>query len=643
MNSSPRAFSPREQRVLQLLMETAIPPHAGLPTPESDVLQGYLRLLAQLPPAVDEGLRKLISLIEHGAMMRFLRPFTSLSADQRERYLSFLYRSNYASRTVIWSVLAGLKYGYFEDPAVKRYFGFPQYSAPAREAIPRHVRERIVSSRDLEPGEVLEAEVIVVGTGAGGAVVARELAQRGHAVVMLESGRFFSRNDFVADPRVMSRRLYRDSGLTMSVGNTPIVIPLGHAVGGTTIVNSGTCYRTPDKVLHSWASDLGLRELAPDAMATYFEQVEHVLRVAPASLDYVGGTALRIARGAEALGLKHGPLDRNAPDCDGQGLCTFGCPTDAKRSTNVSYIPLALKQGAMVISEAPVETLLCEKGEVRGVIARGVRADGSHYALTVRAPVVVLACGSIYTPHLLMKNDLCGGSHELGRNLTIHPAANAFAVFDEDLRDHSAIPQGYAIESFKDQGMLFEGGTTPLGIAASSIQLIGQRFSELMTHARGLGNFGFMISDSSRGSVIAGPKRPIILYSLNREDQRRIIYGLGILARVYFAAGAQCVIPNVNGFEVIESEADVERFLKHPIRPRDLQLSAFHPLGTARMGHHPSSSVVDHTHETHEVRNLFIVDGSVIPSPLGVNPQITIMALATRAAEKIDQRLNQLH
>lgn len=636
-------LAPREEEILRALFDAVIPENEHLPRPRAEIESRYKVYLALLPESVRSTMTSLLWALELGATARYFKPFTKLDAARQQSYVNWLYDEVFPTHVAIRALLFGLKYAYFSAPTVKSHLGHRLRVQTSNEPLPRYMQERMLSTRDWTPGETLEADVIVIGTGAGGAVVAKELAQKGHAVVMLESGKYHGRQHFNGDPLEMTKRLYRGNGMVITIGNTPIVLPLGHTVGGTTAINSGTCYRTPDKVLDHWARDLGLRELAPERMGGYFERVETMLGVSEASAKYLGGTARRIAIGAEALGLKHAPLRRNAPDCDGQGLCCHGCPTDAKRSTNVSYVPAALKQGAMLVTEARVDEFLIRGDRVEGVVARGIDADGNPYKLEARAPVVVVACGSIYTPLLLMKNGLCNTSHQLGRNLTIHPAYNAFALFDEDLGDHQAIPQGYAIEEFREQGILYEGGTAPIGISAGGISMIGPRFSEIMARSRGLGNFGFMISDTSRGSVIPGPNgAPLISYYLNRRDLERIRFGIDVLVRVYLAAGAETVLPNIFGLHEFRREADLDLLRDYPLEARHLQLTAHHPLGTARMGHHQSTSVVTHEHETHDVRNLYVVDGSVVPSPLGVNPQITIMTLATRAAEKIDERLSRL-
>src|SRR5437899_2072643 len=234
---------------------------------------------------------------------------------------------------------------------------------------------------ELDSDDTVECDVVVIGTGAGGAVVAKELAEKGHAVVLLEEGDYNTRADFSGHAADMQRKLYRDMGATLSIGNAVIPIPLGRTVGGSTAINSGTCYRTPARVLSHWVDEFGLDDLAPDKMAPLFDRVESVLGVAPAEPKYLGGVARVIARGCDALGYAHSPLRRNAPECDGQGVCCFGCPTDAKRSTNVSYVPMALKAGASLYTGLRAERVLVDRGRAVGVLAHGRGADGEKRTL----------------------------------------------------------------------------------------------------------------------------------------------------------------------------------------------------------------------------------------------------------------------
>jgi choline dehydrogenase-like flavoprotein len=451
---------------------------------------------------------------------------------------------------------------------------------------------------------------------------------------MLEEGEYHGRESFTGHALEMQRKLYRDMGATLSVGNVGIPIPIGRSVGGTTTINSGTCYRPPARILEKWSRDFGLGELSADRLAPFYERVESVLEVAPAAEEHLGGVARLIARGCESLGWHHhGPLRRNAPACDGQGVCCFGCPTDAKRSTNVSYVPLALKAGAQLFTGLKADHVIWEDGGAVGVIARAGATQ-----LTVRVRAVVVACGALLTPLFLEKSGV--HSRELGRNLSIHPAVAALAHCDEIVDGQRAIPQGYTIEQLHDEGLLFEGAFAPLDVGAASFPILGKRLVELLEDYRRIACFGCMIEDTSRGRVRRGPGgRPFITYWLNDHDVARLKKGVETMARVFFAGGAKRVLPIVHGFDELGPN-DLAKLRAARLTARDFEITAYHPLGTARLGNDARSSVCDPDHQVHGRPGLYVADGSVVPSSPAVNPQLTIMALATRAADKLADKLS---
>ncbi|HWE31763.1 MAG TPA: GMC family oxidoreductase, partial [Polyangia bacterium] len=550
---------------------------------------------------------------------------------------------DFARRTVVRMLTAPLKIAHYNDPRMYHDVGCRFGTLPmARETPPRWMQERVHAAARLDDDETLEADVVVIGTGAGGAVVAKELAERGHAVVLLEEGDYHTRADFSGHAVDMQRKLYRDMGATVAVGNTVIPIPIGRGVGGTTAINSGTCYRTPARVLEHWARDFGLDELGGHAMDDYFARVEAVLGVARADARYLGGVARVVARGCDVLGYAHQALARNAPECDGQGVCCLGCPTDAKRSTNVSYVPLALKAGAELFTGFRAERVLVERGRAAGVVARGHAADGELRTLTVRAPNVVVACGSLLTPLLLEASGIGATSGQLGRNLSIHPALGVMADFEERIDGGNAIPQGYAIEHFRDEGILFEGAFAALDVAAATFTMIGPRLVELLERYQHIACFGIMIEDHSRGRVRRGPGgRPLITYNVEDHDVARLKRAVDIMSRVYFAAGARSVFPMIHGFDELRSVDDLRALQQAKLKARDFEITAYHPLGTARMGRDPRNSVVGADHQTHDTPGVYVADGSVVPSSPAVNPQITIMALATRAADQLAAKLER--
>jgi choline dehydrogenase-like flavoprotein len=465
---------------------------------------------------------------------------------------------------------------------------------------------------------VIEADVCVIGAGAGGAVTAAELAEGGMNVVVLEQGPRHDADRFSARPLDMLARLYRDGGQTTTLGTPPILLPLGRGLGGTTLVNSGTCFRTPPAVLARWRREFGLEALTEDTLDPCFARVEQALSISEVTPELAGRNAAVARRGAEALGWSHGFLRRNARGCVGSGVCAFGCPTSAKQHVGITYVPRAEAAGAQVISGADVRRVLVERGVARGVEARLANGGGR---LEVRAPTVIVACGTIHTPLLLQRSGLGRASGELGRNLALHPATGAFALMDEVVDMAKGVPQSFYVDEFASEGIMFEGVAGPPSYVAMSLPLSGKRHAAAMASYRNLAMFGLMVSDRSRGSVRALGGRPVIRYELVEEDVVRFRRGLQRMNELFRAAGAREVYLGLPG------GVSPER-----ARARDLKLMAFHPLGTARADARAEHGVVDGDLQLHGAQGVYVADGSVVPSSLGVNPQLTIMALATRLA-----------
>ncbi len=455
----------------------------------------------------------------------------------------------------------------------------------------------------------LEADVCVVGAGAGGAVVAAELAEGGANVVVLEQGPAHDPDSFTARPPQMLARLYRDGGQTVTFGTPPIGLPLGRGIGGTTLVNSGTCFRTPPLVLKRWRTEFGL-ELDEASMRPYFERVEQALSVAEVTPELAGNNASVARRGAERLGWSHGYLRRNAKGCVGSGVCAFGCPTSAKQHTGITYIPRAEAAGARILTGADVKQVLLRSGRAVGV--RAARVE-------VRAPTIVVAAGAVHTPLLLKRSGIA--SEELGRNLSMHPATAAFALMDEVVDMARGVPQSFYVDEFASDGIMLEGVAGPPSYAAIALPLTGARHAEAMGRYRHLAQFGLMVSDKPRGRIHSVAGRPVIRYDLDQRDLERFRLGIKRLGELFEAAGAREVyLPLPTG--VAPERA----------RALDLKLIGFHPLGSARADARPTHGVVDGGLKVHGVEGLYVADGSAVPSALGVNPQMTIMALATRLA-----------
>jgi choline dehydrogenase-like flavoprotein len=605
--------------------------------PNEETLSAALQVLSGFPSHVQAGYRLALGGLELAARLRTGRRFASLSLARRQTVLAFLDHLG-AGATGLKLILGmPVKTAQFNRPEYLSAVGAPSYENQVREPEPRWM-ENVLTPDDLEPVMELEADVVVIGTGAGGGVMAAELAEQGLGVAVLEAGLFRGRKQFSGSPHRRLQQFYTDAGMTFSVGNTVVSIPTGRMVGGSTAINSGTCFRTPEKVLAEWR-DRGLpAEFHPQGFDRYFSRVEEELGVEPAEGPYLGKIADVVAAGADALGAEHHPLPRNAPGCDGQGACPIGCPTDAKRSTNVSYVPRALRAGATLFTGMPVTRLHRRGRRVVAVEARSQTATGESRRLRIKARAVVVSCGTFGSPLLLEANGI--KLRQLGRNLSIHPAVGMWARTPQRLDPWDAIPQSYGVSGLVDERVRFEGFYVPPQLVGGLMPADGAELTRWMDAAAHVGQYGFMVKDPNVGRVRRGPGgSPVVQYSVTPDVVDLIARGSSVLAELLLRGGAEEVLTGLGGTPLVRT-IDEAKALRHRVtKPSQLRLAAFHPLGTCRMGANADDGVVDGDHRVWGTENLYVADGSSVPSSLGVNPQITIMAMATRAADRLGAAL----
>jgi choline dehydrogenase-like flavoprotein len=481
-------------------------------------------------------------------------------------------------------------------------------------------------------------DVVVVGSGAGGAVVAKELAERGLSVIVLEEGGYFTKDDFTGPPLRRFQKIERNAGTTQTFSTRPIPLPIGKAVGGTTVINSGTCWRTPDKVLNEWTSKYGVEGVDPETMRPFFERVEWIVNMRPVPRELWGRNAELTHEGTVKLGYSGGPLMRNITDCHGCGTCAMGCPSNAKQAMHISYLPLAQRAGATIYARTRVEHVTTKHGAATGVVASILdERERRRAKLTVHAKAVVVACGTIHTPVLLKRSGLAGRSGQLGRNLRIHPSLGAVGVYAEQVDGWKGTLQPYFVDELFDSHDVMLETTAPVpALSAAALPGIGRAAKDMLPGMRNIASIGLYVSDTSTGRVrtVPGLREPLITYELNDTDLRKLLVGIRLAAEIHLAAGAMMALVGLPGLPAIGSKADLDKITAVNCKPTDVRPTGFHPMGTARMGRR-GEGVVDSWGRHHDVRNLIVADGSVFPTCVAVNPQISIMAFATRAAERI--------
>jgi choline dehydrogenase-like flavoprotein len=500
----------------------------------------------------------------------------------------------------------------------------------------------IIDGAAIDRDRNVRTQVCVIGSGAGGAVVAKELAEAGVEVCVLEEGAYYRGKDFTGRPREMLELLYRNRGLTGTVGGLTIPIPLGKCVGGTTTINSGSCYRAPDYVLDAWQREHGVAETDEAHLRPYFERVERELNVHPVPDAVYGNNSRVVERGAAALGFAGARIPRNEKGCLGTGVCAFGCPQDAKQAMHVSYVPKALAAGASLFTRCRVDRILVADGTAFGVIASCLDATdrASGRQVRVLADRVVVAAGALLTPALLERSGVPDPSGGRGRNLHIHPATRVGALFDEEVRGWEEVPQAYNVHEFTREGIFIQGQFVPPSMEAPVLPGIGAAHQELMRQYPHLASFGALISDVSEGRVRArGRGWPLVTYRMVPEDVRKLTRAISLTAQIFFAGGARAVFSGIAAHPVLHHADEARALLAARLKPSGIEMMAFHPQGTCRMGGDPARAVTDAYGGYHGTRNLVVADASLFPSSCKVNPQMTIMALATRIAAKIADEL----
>ena len=619
------------------LPAAAGPPRSGEPSSEGaiDVAGPIDRYLASLPR---RGVRQVKLALWALELLPFPWRFSRASLDSRQDFLARLEGARLplaADLLLFLKVLAGLGYG--NDARVRAAVGY-EMRCETSDGLPAQTAQAHALG-DLNPppgGE--ECDVAIVGSGAGGAACAAILAEAGLDVVVIEAGPYMDRTTYPDEPLAALSALYRDGGLTIAEGRPAIPTPVGRAVGGTTVINSGTCFRAPDDVLAGWRDEHGIA-WASDLDADYAE-AEEMLSVRTVDPERMGRNGQLLREGAEALGVSHEPLRRNAGKCFQCSSCPAGCRLDAKQAAHVSYLPRAVAAGARVRADVDVRKVLFERGRATGLDCIA-RTNGKVRAFGVNARhAVVVAGGAFGTPELLLRSGFRAPSGELGRNLRIHPACWVGARFDEEVRGWDGVMQSYAVTEWEPRGILLEATFTPLAFGAQWLPGTGHAHQERVLAYDRIASTGVHLSDRSSGRVgLAGDGSLRVTYRLTDEDSRRLVFGIARAAELMYAAGATEVYPQISGMPMISSGrvADLE---SSPPPRGALRLEAFHPMGTARMDASPARGVTNAEGAVYGATSLYVADGSLLPSSIGVNPMMTIIAMASRVARQLADRLN---
>jgi choline dehydrogenase-like flavoprotein len=621
---------PNPERALAAIVDTFVPAADGLPS--ASELGVHRRLLEEVRALGRPSLRRELDLLLRAidtragslALTGRATAFSALDQGARETAMRRLAASPIPLKRTAFQDLKRLTlllaYG-LEDSPWRARTGFvpppPDAPSPSR-----------VTVRTPRAGEVVEADVAVIGSGAGGGVAAATLAAAGRRVVILERAAMVTEQGFGGPELAGLGALFLDRGLAATTDRW-ISIRAGSAVGGGTIVNWSSSLRAPAEVRDEWrAAGIG------DDLDEHYAAIEAEIGVTLHE-SHLNGPNAKLAAGLDALGLRRAVIPRGVRGCADCGPCAVGCRIGAKQSSLRTTLASACANGAQILDRAEVRRILLEGGRAAGVVAA---VPGGE--VTVRAPMVALAGGAILSPAVLLRSGIAAAT--AGRGLHLHPVAAVAGIYDESLAPWSGVPQSVMSDAFADVdgrwGFRLEAAPTHPGLIASGLPWWSSGdHRETMARCDGIAAFIALVRDRSEGRVaLARDGGVATQYAPGTADRALIRKASLEIARIHRAAGARRIIPLVTPplewRDGMPFEPWLEALAQRPVAPNRVLLFTAHQMSSCRIGTSPRDSVAGPDGRVHGVPGLYVTDASAMPTASGVNPVLSLMALARRTA-----------
>jgi choline dehydrogenase-like flavoprotein len=632
--------------LLRAVCDTVVPSVPHVPDPygvwrrsasDQGTDQALAQTIAGMPEADQAGLAALLDALAGQGFAAASR----LSREQLLRNVSMASADAAAGVAALTALTLLLHYG-APDPTTGQNPNWPAFGfeapAPAGAQEPRVIVPLAVDG-DLH----LTADVVVIGSGAGGGVMAGELAQGGAKVILVEAGGHFDEADFNGSELWAYQHLYWRGGPTQTA-DMNLSIQAGACLGGGTVINWTNSLRTTSWVREEWANEHGLADVGTD-FDRHLDAVWQRLGV-NRDRSELNGPQRMMERGAQELGWSFTLTDRNTDreryDPRAAGLMGFGDMSGAKNSTLRTYLRDAVEHGADVLVETTVERILVDGGRAAGVEAR--HASGAR--VTISAPQVVLAAGALESPAVLLRSGI--GGPAVGRHLRLHPCTATFGRYGEAQDAHWGPPHAALVDEFAPRndgyGFLLEGAQYTTGLSAMALPWTGgEAHKALMDDFRFGASFIGLARDrgDDNGRIELGPDgQGVPFYALaDPRDQANTRAALDAQIRLHAAAGANRIVPLAATAPTWHRGDDLEAFIRRvqqvPLRAGAMRMFAAHQMGTCRMGSDPATSVATPDGELHDTPGVWIGDTSAFPTASGTNPMITVMALAHRTAERI--------
>ena len=502
----------------------------------------------------------------------------------------------------------------------------------------------IITGEQINKDMVERCQVVIVGSGASGGCIGAELAQAGVEVIILEEGPYYETKDFSSNPATMILKAYRDAGTSMIMGSPSIIFNEGRCVGGSTVINGGMCWRVPEKILKRWQTEFGLSDITSKEMEPLYEKVEKIINASPQHPNSISKADMLFHQAARKMGYLIRRNNRNQKNCVGEGVCPFGCLNERKRSVLVTYIPMAMSAGARLYADCKAEKIIVKNGRAVGIEAWILDRETARkkHQMTIHADLVILAGGAIQTPAFMLGNKVGNSSKQVGKNFLCHPNSKVIGIFDQEINQWKGVHQSHQVHEFLDDGILLTVVVVPPFAVGVSHPSFGRKNLEIMEQWNYMMVGGFLVDDTTYGRIYRLPwGAPLPTYQIDNIEFERILRATALLSELYFVAGAKKVLLPFFQLQEINSIDEIKKIYEYPIKKSEIELYTVHAFGTTRMCADRKRGVVNQWGEVYDCERLFVVDGGIIPTSLGVNPQETIMALATRSGQYILENKNK--
>jgi choline dehydrogenase-like flavoprotein len=509
----------------------------------------------------------------------------------------------------------------------------------------------------IEPPKVIECDVVIVGSGAGGGIAAEVLSRSGLKVLILEEGPLKTASDFKLREKEAYADLYQEVAGRQTL-DKGIQILQGRTVGGSTTVNWTSSFRTPKQTLDYWQSEFAIKGLASNDLSHWFDWVEHRLNISQWLVPPNSNNQL-LADGATQLGWSHSVIPRNVTGCANLGYCGMGCPLNAKQSMLVTCIPKAVERGAILIHRVRAESVIHQNGKATGVWLSSMSEVGQikqKNITKVVAKQVVLSAGAIGSPAILMRSKIEDPYNTLGKRTFLHPVTASIARMHNKVDAFAGAPQSI----YSDQFLWRDGVSGELGYKIEvppmhpvlSSTLLLKHGSEQQALMQDFAYYQANIAlvrdgfhpDSQGGQVVVNKNGyPHLDYKISNTLWRALKHALKSTAELQFAAGANNVLPLHLDAKIATNWQTAQQQISDLTTDKlRWQTLSAHVMGGCGMGSNPQNSVVDSQANHHQLKGLKVIDGSLFPTSLGVNPQLTIYAIATKLAAQlaVDMKAN---